>query len=83
MIMRVRVYADIFNISNESTLVWIGELSAIPRQGDTIFILDGWGGSRVTRVYWELADNEAELHIDDSTGEYQKYFAKHPIKEEK
>jgi hypothetical protein len=71
--MKVQVYADTFNSLNESTLVWEGDMACIPREGDTIFIFEGWGGARVTRVYWELPENSVELHIDDRNEEYKQH----------
>lgn len=72
--MKVRVWADMLNGRNHSTLVWSGNLDHIPRQGDIIFMIEGWGGAVVTRVYWQLdGEQSVELHIDDHNGEYKKY----------
>jgi len=80
--MKTIVYADLFDQYNTSTKVWEGNLDAVPREGDVIFIFDGWGGAPVRRVYWELDDNSVELHINDPNGSYRDEMSKPAPKED-
>lgn len=70
--MIVSIYATRYKPQYVDTLLWSGELECVPRIGDTIFVFDGWGGQKVTRVYWDLPAKEVELFIDDRTGEYSR-----------
>lgn len=70
--MRVQVIANTVDRPNESMVVWEGDITTIPREGDTVFVFEGWGGRRAQRVYWCLESKVVEIHIDDRTGEYAK-----------
>lgn len=81
--MKVNLYATTYEQIYEDTLVWSGEMDCIPRVDDIVFFFDGWGGARVSRVYWELPDNVVELYIEDKDGEYSIHAKKIGVEEYK
>lgn len=71
--MKVNLYGTVYRPEYEDTLLWSGELDCVPRKDDLVFPFDGWGGQRVTRVYWNLEKKPSvEIFIDDKNGEYSR-----------
>lgn len=81
--MKVQLYAKRYRPEYVDTLIWEGEMDAVPRVGEQVFVFDGWGGVTIQRVYWDLPDQSVELSFDDRTGDYSNHAKSLEVKEHK
>ncbi len=58
----------------ERKIVWIGELSYVPREGGTIFLSDDLCGYDVHNVYMSLHTNSVYINILESEKEFYDNF---------
>lgn len=77
--MKVSIYAKSFEPQYVDELIWEGEMDSIPRKGEYIVVLDGWGAVIVEEPCYELlVDGTAtcELWFKDVSGEYSEHARK-------
>jgi hypothetical protein len=56
----------------ESKVIWRGELSAVPRVGDLVCVVDGWAADYVHEVFYEVYEDSVVvvLNVVDEMNEY-------------
>jgi hypothetical protein len=66
--MKVEVWGTVHR-TPRSYRIWVGEMAAIPREGEMLEVIEGWGALTVKSVCWTLPSGSVEIRAEINEGD--------------